>query len=113
MGEFRENIRAFFSQEQGKLSIITRTVCIKPVSTVNVRAAANYILKANNSNSQLEAKLPTTLFSDAGHGGGSPGEQGGRTGVGKGENRGRERKRQELTVLKTVGRVRNNHKIKI
>ena len=90
-----------------------RTVCIKRVSTVNVRAATNYILKANNSNSQLEVKLPTTLFSDGGHGGGSPGEQGGRTGVGKGENRGRERKRQEMTVLKTVGRVRNNHKIKI
>ena len=78
-----------------------------------MRAAANYILKANNRNSQLEVKLPTTLFSDGGHGGGSPGEQGGRTGVRKGENRGRERKRQELTVLKTVGRVRNNHKIKI
>ena len=66
-----------------------------------MRAATNYILKANNSNSQLEAKLPTTLFSDGGHRGGSPGEQGGRTGVGKGENRGRERKRQELTVLRS------------
>ena len=66
-----------------------------------MRAAANYILKANNSNSHLEAKLPTTLFSDGGHGGGSPGERGGRTGVRKGENRGRERKRQELTVLRS------------
>ena len=42
-----------------------------------MKAAANYKLKANNSNSQLEAKLPTTLFSEGGHGGGSPGEQGG------------------------------------
>ena len=53
-----------------------------------MKAAANYKLKANNSNSQLEAKLPTTLFSEGGHGGGSPGEQGGRTGDGTGENRG-------------------------
>ena len=78
-----------------------------------MKAAANYKLKANNSNSQMEAKLPTPLFSEGGQGGGSPGEQGGRTGDGKGENRGRERKRQALTVLKTVGRMRNNHKIKI
>ena len=57
-----------------------------------MRAAANYILKANNSNSQLEAKLPTTLFSDAGHGGGSPGEQGGQD---RRWNRGEQRMREE------------------
>ena len=53
-----------------------------------MKAAANYKLKANNSNSQLEAKLSTTLFSEGGHGGGSLGEQGGRTGDRTGENEG-------------------------